>query len=253
MLHKIALPFLICVLSQGCTNNIKQESPPQLTEANPVIINQLPADDLSTRKRQQWQALMAQSVANTKVNNENSASVSIKQFSAGDPRIKNEVAPSRSQIQSTNSLQSVRGGNYMTLTPTGRTNSLGNPLYQIGLYANGQFVGTYFAVSGRAYTQNRNRNQSGTQAPLPDGMYRVARSAVSGSNPEVGGRFLPIQPLFRTGRTALGIHYDPSFEKNNGEDGTEGCIALTNRWELDDLLNYIRTYQPEYLEVKLQQ
>jgi hypothetical protein len=84
-------------------------------------------------------------------------------------------------------------------------------------------------------------------------MYRVARSAVSGSNPEVGGRFLPIQPLFRTGRSALGIHYDPSFEKNNGEDGTEGCIALTNRWELDDLLNYVRTYQPEYLEVKLQQ
>ncbi|MEQ8962106.1 MAG: hypothetical protein RLP02_29970 [Coleofasciculus sp. C2-GNP5-27] len=63
---------------------------------------------------------------------------------------------------------------------------------------------------------------------------------------------MPIQPLFRTGRSELGIHYDPSFEQNNGEDGTEGCIGLTNEWELDQFLYYVRIYQPEYLEVNIQ-
>ncbi|CCI05967.1 hypothetical protein MICAD_1440022 [Microcystis aeruginosa PCC 7941] len=47
-------------------------------------------------------------------------------------------------------------------------------------------------------------------------------------------------------------HYDPSFEKPNGEDGTSWCIALTNRADLDQVLNYVRTYRPQYLEVNIQ-
>lgn len=64
-----------------------------------------------------------------------------------------------------------------------------------------------------------------------------------------------IQPdliLFQTGRSALGIHYDPSFEKKNGEDGTSGCIALKNKSELNKVLNYVRTYRPKYLQVNIQ-
>jgi hypothetical protein len=99
---------------------------------------------------------------------------------------------------------------------------------------------------------HRNRHQAGTEAPLPDGKYQVAKTSVAGTIPEAGDRFLAIQPLFRTGRSALGIHYDPSFEKNNGEDGTSGCIGLTNRGDLDFVLNYVRTYRPQYLEVKIQ-
>jgi len=87
---------------------------------------------------------------------------------------------------------------------------------------------------------------------LPDGRYRVTKSIIPGTTSEIGGRFLPIQPLFRTGRSQLGIHYDPSFELDNGKDGTEGCIALTTEGELDDLLNHVRIYQPEYLEVNIQ-
>ncbi|TRU22407.1 MAG: L,D-transpeptidase [Microcystis aeruginosa Ma_QC_B_20070730_S2] len=142
--------------------------------------------------------------------------------------------------------------NYMTLTPTALTNKLGNPLYQLSLYGNGQLIAAYMTVAGRAHTQNYNRHQAGTEAPLPDGKYRVAREPVPGTIPEAGDRFLPIQPLFRTRRSALGIHYDPSFEKPNGEDGTSGCIALTNRADLDQVLNYVRTYRPQYLEVNIQ-
>ncbi len=146
----------------------------------------------------------------------------------------------------------VSQGSYMTLTPTNTSNTMGNPLYELRLYANGRLMATYQTVTGRADSQNRNRHQSGTEAPLPDGQYQVASAVVAGTHPEVGGRFLPIEPLFNTGRYALGIHYDPSFQKTNGEDGTEGCIALTNKRDLDQVLQYVRTYQPQYLEVKLQ-
>ncbi|MHC5720642.1 MAG: L,D-transpeptidase, partial [Nostoc sp.] len=67
-----------------------------------------------------------------------------------------------------------RNSNYMTLTPTGEKNLLGNPLYELNLFANGQLIGKYRSVSGRAYTQTRDRNRSGTEAPLPDGIYKVA-------------------------------------------------------------------------------
>ena len=142
-------------------------------------------------------------------------------------------------------------GSYMTLTPLAETNAQGNPLYRLDLYSNGQTLAGYRTVTGRSYTQNRNRHLAGTDAPLPNGRYTVASSIVPGTHPEVGGRFLPIQPLFQTGRSALGIHYDPSYESSNGEDGTSGCVALTNPGDLDQVLNYIRTYQPQYLEVNI--
>jgi L,D-transpeptidase catalytic domain len=145
----------------------------------------------------------------------------------------------------------VTGGNYMQLVRTDEVNQLGNPLYQLLLFANGQPIGSYITVSGRAYTQTRNRDRSGTEAPLPDGKYQVAKRAIRGTIAEAGDRFLAIQPQFRTGRTALGIHYDPSFEKNNGEDGTSGCIALTNREDLSEVLEYVRTYNPRFLEVTI--
>ena len=146
----------------------------------------------------------------------------------------------------------IKSDNYMKLIPTGKRNALGNPLYKLYLYANGQEIGAYDTVSGRAHTQNKNRHRAGTEAPLPDGEYKVYRTSIPGTIAEAGDRFLPIQPLFPTGRSALGIHYDPSFEKKNGEDGTSGCIALKNKSELNKVLNYVRTYQPKYLKVKIQ-
>lgn len=145
----------------------------------------------------------------------------------------------------------IKSDNYMKLIPTGETNAVGNPLYQLHLYANGQEIGAYDTVSGRAHTQNKNRHRAGTEAPLPDGKYKVSRTSIPGTISEAGDRFLPIQPLFQTGRSALGIHYDPSFEKKNGEDGTSGCIALKNKSELSKVLNYVRTYQPKYLQVNI--
>lgn len=162
-------------------------------------------------------------------------------------RIQLKETYKKPKISLTNSLENKA---YMTLTSVKRKNTMGNPIYLLSLYADGQKIGEYPAVTGRAYTQSRNRHISGTEAPLPTGRYSVATSIVPGTHPEVGGRFLPIYPLFETGRSALGIHYDPSFDQNNGQDGTAGCVALTNKQDLDLILSFIRTYQPQYLEVQ---
>ena len=143
-------------------------------------------------------------------------------------------------------------GSFMTLTPTGETNVLNNPLYKLRLYANGKLIDSFVTVSGRTSTQSKNRHQSGTEAPLPDGKYTVALSSVPGTIAEAGDLFLPIQPQFQTGRTALGFHVDPSFERNNGEDGTAGCIGLVSKEDLDKLLSFVTTYKPKFLDVNIQ-
>ena len=142
--------------------------------------------------------------------------------------------------------------NYMRLEKTGRKNALGNPLYELCLYAEGQLQGAYDTVTGRVYTQQNNRHQSGTQAPLPDGKYQVAENVLKGIKAESGTKFLPIYPQFKTGRSDLGIHYDPSFEKSNGQDGTGGCLALTNEADLEKVLQYFHTYRPKYMSVNIE-
>jgi hypothetical protein len=69
-----------------------------------------------------------------------------------------------------------------------------------------ELIASHKTVSGRFNTQNRDRNLAGTEAPLPNGKYSVAKHYIAGNNPEVGGRFLSLSPRFSTGRSALGIH-----------------------------------------------
>lgn len=163
---------------------------------------------------------------------------------------KNKHQPTKETNKNVAYSNSNGASSYMTLAATGRVNAQGNPLYQLNLYANGQQISSYEVVTGRSHTQNRNRHVAGTEAPLPTGTYTIAGSIVPGTHPEVGGRFLPIYPQFSTGRSALGIHYDPSFNQSNGEDGTAGCVALTNRQDLDEVLEFVNTYRPQILDVQ---
>ena len=133
----------------------------------------------------------------------------------------------------------------------GKTNGQGNPIQELRLYQNGILLERFEAVSGRANSQVRDRNISGLEAPLPNGAYSVARSTVPGTHPEVGGLFLPVHPQFPTGRTYLGLHWDPSFNMANGEDGTSGCIALTNQGDFEKVLQWVKDNQPELLIVNL--
>ncbi|MEA5511576.1 L,D-transpeptidase [Crocosphaera sp. UHCC 0190] len=140
----------------------------------------------------------------------------------------------------------------LRLIPSGIINQQKNPIYLLEVYHQGQHLYTFETVSGRNYTQNRNRHQSGTEAPLPDGKYTISSRSIPGTIVEAGGRFIPVKAQFRTGRSALGIHYDPSYNKNNGEDGTSGCIGLTTRTNFETLRQFIETYRPQLLIVDIQ-
>ncbi|MDM9381214.1 L,D-transpeptidase [Chlorogloeopsis sp. ULAP01] len=233
---RLALISLSCLSIVGCTNTTELQSSANLVELQ-ASSNQRIQTKLATIEREK-ESKSYNVLSNFEIQNSND--------------LKHEWKFENQELYAQKiSTAPISPSSYMKLVPTGKKNALGNPLYQLKMYAKGQPVGTYNTVSGRASSQKRNRNLSGTEAPLPNGKYEVARNYIRGTIPEAGDRFLPIKPKFKTGRTDLGIHYDPSFDKDNGEDGTSGCIALTKRQDLDQVLRYIRTYQPSFLEVTI--
>jgi hypothetical protein len=144
-------------------------------------------------------------------------------------------------------------GNYLRLVrdPSKGVNSIGNPIHTLELYLDGQRYQTFNAISGTATTQTVDRNRGNNFAPLPDGTYTVSKQIVPGTIPEVGRTFIGIFPSFQTGRTDLGIHIDPSYNKTNGYDGTAGCIGMTTAADRDALNEFVAKYRPRNLFVSI--
>lgn len=120
-----------------------------------------------------------------------------------------------------------------------------DPVWRVSLVSkDGVVLDSLKAVTGRAYRQTANRNVAGTKAPLPSGNYRIDRSGIERgpfSDPELGrGYWIPVTPLFNTGRSELGFHVDPSWGKLNGESGTSGCIGLENTDATVKLVTWIK-------------
>ncbi|WP_310485175.1 hypothetical protein [Chamaesiphon sp. VAR_48_metabat_403] len=136
-------------------------------------------------------------------------------------------------------------------------NKFNNPVYKLTAYRDrtANYIFQFDAVTGRGFTQSKNRYKSNTEAPLPDGSYAIAARVVKGTIAEVGGTMVPIfpKPGFdrRMRRTALGIHWDPSFEKDAKEDGTSGCIGLTSKQHYYQVKNFVLKYRPRSLEVQI--
>lgn len=141
--------------------------------------------------------------------------------------------------------------------PSYPQNRFNNHIYKLSAYRNktSARVFQFNAVTGRGFSQARNRYQSNTEAPLPDGSYSVASRVVAGTIREVGGTMVPIfpKPGFnpRMRRTALGIHWDPSFDKDEKEDGTSGCIGLTNKNDYHRVRDFVFKYRPRSIEVQI--
>jgi hypothetical protein len=146
-------------------------------------------------------------------------------------------------------------GNYLRLVrdPSKGTNDNGNPIYTLEAYVGGERYHTFNAVSGIASSQKLDRNRGNNHAPLPDGLYSVSQQIVPGTVPEVGRTFIGIFPEFETNRSDLGIHVDPSFNKQNGSDGTSGCIGLTNSVDRDAINEFVLKYHPRRLFVSILQ
>ena len=169
------------------------------------------------------------------------------------------TAISTSAIESTSSGQCKGNNNHLFLGNGTTKNKYGNPIYLLHLCVGGQERRSFEIVTGRNFTQLKNRNQSGTHSPLPNGKYRVSTALTPGTLAEVGRvdglgvrqPFLPISPMFSTGRSALGIHVDPSFNRDPKEDGTSGCIGLTNPADFKSLWSNIQHYQIRDLQVAI--
>ena len=161
--------------------------------------------------------------------------------------------PAQVLAKQKSTVRNKSSNTYLRLTYKykGRTNKQGNPVYTLEAYTNGRKYRAFKAVTGTRNTQGRNRNRANSHAPLPDGLYKVSRTIAPGSIPEVGRTFVPIYPQFSTGRSDLGIHFDPSYNRSNGFDGTSGCIGLVDRADRDALNQYILKYQPRKLIVRI--
>jgi hypothetical protein len=144
-------------------------------------------------------------------------------------------------------------GNYLRLVrdPNKGTNDIGNPIYTLEAYVDGQRYQTFNAVSGTATTQTADRHRGNNFAPLPDGSYNVSNRIVPGNVSEVGRTFIGIFPKFETRRNDLGIHLDLSFNKRNGYDGTAGCIGMTTTVDRDAINEFVTKYRPHNLFVSI--
>jgi hypothetical protein len=166
---------------------------------------------------------------------------------------------SKSSIEPTSDYQCQGTNNHLFLGNGVTKNRYGNPIYVLHLCIGGKEQRSFKIVTGRNFTQQKNRNQSGTHSPLPNGKYRMSTALTQGMLAEVGRvdglnvrqPFLPISPMFGTGRSALGIHVDPSYNIDPKEDGTSGCIGLTNPADFKALWASIRQYRIKDLQVAI--
>jgi hypothetical protein len=169
----------------------------------------------------------------------------------------NEI--SKAATEKTSSYQCKGTNNHLFLGNGTIKNKYGNPIYILHLCVGGKEQKSFEIVTGRNYTQQRNRNQSGTQSPLPNGKYRMGSTLVQGTLVEVGKvdglnvsqPFLAISPLFNTGRSALGFHVDPSYNKDAKEDGTSGCIGFLNAADFKSFWANVQEHKIKDLQVAI--
>lgn len=152
-------------------------------------------------------------------------------------------------------LQNPQNQNFLKITKTDQVvASTKDPIWSVELVVEGKVVDKVDALIGRSYRQNANRHIAGNESPLPKGNYRVDREGIVKErfdNPELGkGYWVPITPLFSTGRSALGFHQDPSWGLLNKESGTSGCIGLRSPEDTRKVVDWIRQYNIETVDVQ---
>jgi L,D-transpeptidase catalytic domain len=163
-------------------------------------------------------------------------------------------------IPSAQSIEDNGGKNYLLMRNGTELNALGNPIYMLDIYVGGRIKESYKVVTGKADTQNGDRDKPAIKSPLPNGKYKISQNLEQGDDPEIGMvlGFNPKQPFIRitqngfsTDRTDLGIHVDPSYNIDNGKDGTSGCIGLTNSADFAPLWQYITQHKIIELKVSI--
>lgn len=144
-------------------------------------------------------------------------------------------------------LSTVSGRQEAKVVATRTTQIVGGGLrvYKTELIdSTGKVVNTVRGVSGRVGKQTPSHT-AGTQTPLPFGTYKFDQpGSVEAAPGEFGGVWSAVTPTFVTGRSGLGIHYDPSAFSYNTNTGTAGCFATPTVGERDIMTQFIRTHKP---------
>ena len=126
----------------------------------------------------------------------------------------------------------------------------GDPIWNLQLQTPGSEHRNFETVTGRAHRQQADRHRAGTRAPLPPGTYRLGPVETLGPNDpaELGPIWIALEPQFPTGRGHLGIHLDPSANRN-ANSGTLGCVGLIHRQGMEELASLVKTRKVRTLVV----
>ena len=174
----------------------------------------------------------------------------------GYPIEPGSLRPSIQFTDQTPPLPPLSSTPFLVLKKSSQTiKSTKDPVWTLQLISkDGTVLDSLQAVTGRASRQTANRHVAGTKAPLPIGEYRIDRTGIERGpfgDPELGrGYWVPITPLFNTGRSDLGFHVDPSWGKLNGESGTSGCIGLQSVDATVKLVTWIKHFNVSKLTVQ---
>jgi tape measure domain-containing protein len=128
---------------------------------------------------------------------------------------------------SSNSNRGVAG--QVTLRRTGVKDEYGLEKIAI-ILPDGQ---TFYANSGQRRTQNKfgkgGTTASGSMAPIEYGKYNIG-AETAGMGAGVGKTFIPINPTFKTQRSAIGFHLDAN---RSVAPGSAGCVVFATQQEFD--------------------
>ena len=147
------------------------------------------------------------------------------------------VAPTSAQNLAT---QPVAASQLVLSRTERRLAFTGDPIWNLELQTPGSDGLDFETVTGRAHRQNADRHRAGTRAPLPPGTYSVGPVEALGPHDpaELGPVWIGLEPRFPTGRGHLGIHLDPSANRN-ANSGTLGCVGLIHSEEILELASLI--------------
>ncbi len=128
-----------------------------------------------------------------------------------------------------------------------------DPIWRVELVVGGKTVDSVQALIGRSGKQSADRHVAGNRSPLPTGRYQIVRESIERGpfdDYELGsGYWIPVEPLFSTGRSSLGFHQDPSWGKQNGESGTSGCVGLKTAADTRKVADWIKQYNVHTVQV----
>jgi GH24 family phage-related lysozyme (muramidase)/phage-related protein len=92
---------------------------------------------------------------------------------------------------------------------------------------------TFYATSGQRRTQNQfgrgGTTRSGSMAPIEYGKYNIG-AETAGIGAGVGATFIPINPTFKTQRSAIGFHLDAN---RSVAPGSAGCVVFSTQQEFN--------------------